>query len=272
MAKKKCPEFENHERWLVSYADMVTLLFAVFVVLYAINLKPDSKSEEVAGSMQESFNKPLDDIPVDRQIGPTEAGFGIFDHFRGNTSRPPLTRRFPGSTQRIVTIDNDFKRIQVMLEERLYGAEKYPGSKKSGEQRIVEVVRNEDGISLRLLARHFYGPGEIRVRSDALKDLDRVVAILKEIDRPVQVEGHTDDIPPRSGGPIETNWELSALRATSILRYMIREHNFPALRLTAAGFGDMRPIAHNGTESGRALNRRVELKIKYDPVASDDPM
>ena len=82
MAKKhKCPEFENHERWLVSYADMLTLLFALFVVLYALKEGGQSQVQKTAGSMQESFNTPLEDIPIDRQVGPTEQGFGIFDHF-----------------------------------------------------------------------------------------------------------------------------------------------------------------------------------------------
>ena len=77
--KQKCPEFENHERWLVSYADMLTLLFAVFVVLYALKEGGEPQTRKTAGSMQESFNTPLEDIPIDRQIGPVEQGFGIFD-------------------------------------------------------------------------------------------------------------------------------------------------------------------------------------------------
>ena len=84
MGKHKCPEFENHERWLVSYADMLTLLFAVFVVLYA--LKDDGeKSQDAAGSLEESFNKPLEDIPPSQRISPTDAGFGIFDNQVGNS-------------------------------------------------------------------------------------------------------------------------------------------------------------------------------------------
>src|SRR5690606_1087601 len=96
VAKKKCPEFENHERWLVSYADMVTLLFAVFVVLYALNMGDDKKpAEDAAGSIQESFTVPLEDIPIERRVGPVEAGFGIFDHLRGNSPRAPINRKFP---------------------------------------------------------------------------------------------------------------------------------------------------------------------------------
>jgi chemotaxis protein MotB len=271
MSKKKCPEFENHERWLVSYADMVTLLFAVFVVLYALNLKPESSAEQVAGSMQDSFNKPLDDIPVDRQIGPTEQGFGIFDHFRGNTIKPPLSRKFPGLDQRVKDISNDIKQIEMKIENRLYGSQTFEGSKKPGEQRIVSVKRTGDGIALRLLARHFYGPGDYRIRRQALKELDKIVKIVKEVGRPVAVEGHTDDVPPNAAGVIATNWELSALRATNVLRYMISRHHFPSTKISASGYADMRPVAHNGTESGRALNRRIELKIRYDDQNMVDP-
>ncbi len=271
MAKGKCPEFENHERWLVSYADMVTLLFAVFVVLYSLNLKPDTSSEEVAGSMQESFNKPLDDLPVERRVGPTEEGFGIFEHFRGNTVRPPISKKFPGAEQKIKDINDDFKRVQAAVNDRLYGPETYQGSKKPGEERVVSVQRNSEGVSLRLLARHFYSPGDYRMKRDALKEVDQVVKILKDLGRPVVVEGHTDDAPPSSKGPVESNWELSALRSTYLLRYMVKEHHFPATKISAAGFADMRPVAHNGTESGRALNRRIEIKIKYDDENMEDP-
>jgi chemotaxis protein MotB len=250
---------------------MVTLLFAVFVVLYSLNLKPDTSSEEVAGSMQESFNKPLDDLPVERRVGPTEEGFGIFEHFRGNSTRPPLSRKYPGAEQKIKDINDDFRRIQAAINDRLYGPETYPGSNQSGADRVVSVQRTGDGVAVKLLARHFYAPGEFRMRRDALKEVDQVIKILKELGRPVVIEGHTDDSPPPAKGLVESNWELSALRSTFLLRYMIKEHHFPATKISAAGFADMRPVAHNGTESGRALNRRIEIKIKYDGENMEDP-
>ncbi len=271
MSKKKCPEFENHERWLVSYADMLTLLFAVFVVLYSLNLKPDTSSEEVAGSMQESFNKPLDDLPVERRVGPTEEGFGIFEHFRGNTTRPPLSKKFPGMEQKVKDINDEFKQIQAQIDDRLYGPSTYQGSEKAGESRVVSVHRTSDGVSLRMLARHFYASGEYRMKREALKDVDKVVQILKELGRPVVIEGHTDDNPPDGKSNIESNWELSAMRATYLLRYMIKEHHFPGTKISAAGYADMRPVAHNGTESGRALNRRIEIRIRYDDQNLEDP-
>lgn len=249
---------------------MVTLLFAVFVVLYALNLSDEATpTEDVAGSMQESFNTPMDDIPIERRVGPTEAGFGIFDHMRGNSVRPPLSKKYPGQARQVKTIEEEMNRVNMMIEDRMYGPEKYSASSdEAGQNRIVEVQRTDRGFKLRLLARHFYRSGSSRIKREATPDLDKVVKILKELGRDVTVEGHTDSIPPK--GDL-TNWDLSALRATHVVRYMIQRHSFPPSKISAAGYADKRPIASNGTESGRSLNRRIEMHVNYDPEYQPDP-
>ena len=259
--KHKCPEFENHERWLVSYADMLTLLFAVFVVLFA--LKEDGKPniQGTAGSMQDSFNTPLEDIPIDRRNGLSEQGYGIFEHFRGNQTRPPIIEKFPAREEKVRIIDEEMARVKTDLNERLYGSRTYPNPKKPGNERIIDVSRTRKGFRLRLLARHFYQPGAVKVRRAARKELDSITTILKNLGRQITVEGHTDPVPPGKG---RSNWEISALRATHLVRYMIYRHQFPQMLLSAAGFSDTRPIAHNGTEAGRRLNRRIEIHVNYD--------
>lgn len=266
--KQKCPEFENHERWLVSYADMLTLLFAVFVVLFALKEGGEPQVQRTAGSMQESFNTPLDDIPLDRRSGPTEQGFGIFEHFRGDQIRPPLVHKYPSIKKRIKIIDEEMNQAKIDLEERLYGPNLYPDKKTVGHERIVDIERTEKGFKLKLLARHFYKAGSIRVRREALKDLDQVVEVLKSLSRNISIEGHTDSVPPKGKF---SNWELSALRATHVVKYMIRRHNFPQTRLSASGYADIKPIAHNGTENGRKLNRRIEIHVQYDETRPTDP-
>ncbi len=269
--KQKCPEFENHERWLVSYADMLTLLFAVFVVLYAIQISSHKNEEKkVAGSMQEAFNTPLPDIPVDRRVGPVEQGFGIFDHFKGQSIRPSLIQKYPSNTQRVKIIDDEMNALKIKLEERMYGPNKFREETKDGkgQERIVSVQRTSKGFKLQLLARHFFEAGQVKVGRGAMKDLDSVTQILKDLGRPVVVEGHTDALPPR--GEL-SNWDISAMRATNVLRYMIAKHNFPATMLSAAGYADMRPIANNGTESGRNLNRRIEIHVDYDTETAGTP-
>ncbi len=266
--KKKCPEFENHERWLVSYADMVTLLFAVFVVLYAIQMAGKKEEKTVAGSMQESFNTPLRDIPVDRRVGPQEQGMGIFQHFQGQSARPSLIQKYPSSTQRAKVIDDEMNQVRLKIEDRLYGKNKFRDDSKPGQERIVSVQRTAKGFKLQLLARHFFESGSTQVSRGALKELDAVVGVLKDLGRPVTIEGHTDSMP--ATGELG-NWEISALRATNVVKYMIRKHNYPATSLAAAGYADMRPIASNGSESGRLLNRRIEIHVDYDQDASGQP-
>lgn len=258
--KKKCPEFENHERWLVSYADMVTLLFAVFVVLYAIQVAGQKQEKKVAGSMQESFNSPLEDIPVDRRVGPMEAGYGIFDHFKGESVHPPLIQKYPTEKAKIRIIDDEMLHTKTKIEERFYGEQKFREN-DPGNARIVNIHRTTKGFKLELTARHFYAAGSTEVIKGARKELDVVIELLKELGRPVTVEGHTDST--KASGPYD-NWALSTLRATNVIRYMISKHGFPATRLSAAGYADMQPIAHNGTESGRVLNRRIEFHVEYD--------
>lgn len=264
MAKHKCPEFENHERWLVSYADMLTLLFAVFVTLYALKEEggAETKILKAAGSIQESFNTPLENIPLDRKVGPAELGFGIFDHFRGNQVRPPLIEKYPSEQHQIQVIDNEMKQFEMKLEERMYGPNNFREKKdKTGEERIVSVERTEKGFKVKLLARHYFKPGATQVRKGAQSELNKLVSLVKELGRNVTIEGHTDSTLHKGK---YSNWELSTLRATSVLRYMYQKHNFPQTRLSAVGYADLKPLAHNGTEVGRSLNRRVEIHIHYD--------
>jgi len=260
--KQKCPEFENHERWLVSFADMMTLLFAVFVVLFALKQGgQDAKIEQASMAVNEAFNQVLEDVPIERRIGPQEAGLGIFEHFRGNQVRPPLIKKYPGQEEKIKVIDQELKVLNVQIEDRLYGPERRSEVGDSGSERIVSVHRTADGIHLRLLAAHFYEPGTWRIKRTAEAELDRVAEILRELGRTITIEGHTDNAPMQGE---MTNWELSALRASGVVRYFITKHNFSPQKIRAAGYGDSKPIADNRTAAGRALNRRIEIRIHYD--------
>ncbi len=270
--KQKCPEFENHERWLVSYADMLTLLFAVFVVLYsqaleklkAANVAP--VSDKVAASIQESFKIPMQEIPAEKKDGPDQQGWGVFDHMKGNQMHPSV-RSFQGPPQRIKQIEGEMDRTRMKLEDRLYGPHIHRDAKKAGQERIVNVQRTKNGFKLQLTARHFFTAGETQVRREALRELEQVAAILKDLGRPITIEGHTDSIP--SAGTF-SNWELSSLRAANVAKYFVRNAQFPVTKLSIAGYADTKPIASNSTESGRSLNRRIEIHVQYDIDATAD--
>lgn len=264
MAKKqKCPEFENHERWLVSFADMMTLLFAVFVVLYALkdDGAKDSELEQAAASIQEAFNEVMEEIPDSRRVGPLGSGFQEFEDMnkKDKESTPDLEME-PTKESRI--IDRDMKKVTKLIDMRLYGSEKFRPLQAKGQARIVTVHRDRDGFRVRILASHFFNSGSYRIRSqEALDALAEVAEVVKEVNRPVTIEGHTDSIPFEGEGG---NWGLSSMRATSVLRYFIRNSRFDKTKLSSAGYGDTRPIASNATAESRNLNRRIEIKVHYD--------
>jgi len=261
--KKKCPEFENHERWLVSFADMMTLLFAVFVVLYALKEDgaKDAKIDQAAASIKEAFNEVMDDIPVDRRIGPTQEGFGIFENMKGDQIRPPITEKFPSSDRFFRIIDEELKQVNRQIEMRLYGDKKFRELDAKGQQRIISVQRDDTGIRIRLLAAHFFPSGSYQLNPSTHRELMEVSAIIKELGRRVTIEGHTDATP--MGGSLN-NWDLSSLRATQVVRFFIERANFPPTSIGGVGFADTRPVASNATAESRVLNRRIEIKVHYD--------
>lgn len=261
MAKKqKCPEFENHERWLVSFADMMTLLFALFVVLFSLKSGSDTPEiEQAAGAVQESFNDVLEDIPVDRRVAPKAVGIGIFDNMRGDSPLPRIMPKFPSSEERLKIIDDEMTVITKKL--RLYGPGKTPEPKDPGQARVISVMRDDDGIRLRMAGVHFYDSGAYKVRKTAESELAQVGNVLKTLGRRITIEGHTDSLSPSNS---MGNWELSGLRAGYIARYFINQQGFAPSQLMVAGYADTKPMANNTTDEGRRLNRRIEIKIHYD--------
>ena len=244
---------------------MMTLLFALFVVLFSLKDDggEDQQLDQAAAAVGESFNMVMEDIPVERRVGPTETGYGIFEHMRGDQLMPPISKKFPGNKQSIKQIDDDMGRVMAELDQRLYGPNKFQSGKKGGEgqKRVVSVHREPDGFRVQMLARHFFKSGDYKIRKSATRELDEVAKILKDLGRRVTIEGHTDSLP--SSGRL-SNWDISALRSSHVLRHFIGKHYFPATKIAAAGYADTRPVAHNGTEAGRSMNRRIEIKISYD--------
>lgn len=262
MAKKQvCPEFENHERWLVAFADMMTLLFALFVVLYSIASVEQSKLDKVAISVQKAFGIPSE---TETQEGGIPKGNsreeGLFNKMKGDTRRDLLTSR---QRREMITIINaDANKIERQLQDRLYGPKDFPDGKTGKPDRVVYVNRDPDGIRITLLSRGFFKINQNDLDESALKVLDSVATSVKEMGRVVRIEGHTDNLPFRKDG--KTNWELSSLRAAAVARYFTEKHKFPSGMVYSAGFADTMPVAPNDTPENRALNRRVDIKVLYD--------
>jgi len=281
MAKKaKCPEFENHERWLVAYADMMTLLFALFVVLYAIATADADKLKKVSTSIQKAFGASTEQDGPDGTPRGNNLSEGIFKKIRGNTNRDSMLTR--NRREAAAIISADFKKLEREMFDRLYGSKAFPEKSKEAkaakDERVVYVTRDQDGIRVTLLARKFFRASSTGLNEEARAALDGVASAVKGMGRTVRVEGHTDNLAFNMNGM--TNWELSAGRAASVVRYLIDRHRFDKTMIYAAGFADTHPVASNDTPENRSLNRRVDIKILYDtpteglesePADSADP-
>lgn len=246
--KKKHPAHENHERWLVSYADFITLLFAFFVVLYASSQVDKKKMGQLAFAIQTAFQEM--GVFQGKNIGPpTEDGGGgpvqprsVADELTRMT--PPKVEGPPMSRPNIGTLKRE-------LEEAL----------------APEIARHEialhigaDGLVISLREMGFFDSGSAVMRKESEKSFDRVAELIRQYPCNVRVEGHTDKVPIHTS-QFKSNWELSTARATEVIRKLILEHGFAPERLSASGYGEFHPAATNATIEGRQANRRVDLVI-----------
>jgi len=266
MAKQKCPEFENHERWLVAYADMMTLLFALFVVLYSIMNVEMSKMSAVSKSIRDAFGYEAKSIPnASGYPSGNSRTEGIFSKLKGNTSKDSVATR---TRREIAAIINaDIKTLEKQLFTRFQGtsAEKTISGPK--DTRVVSFQQDQDGLRITLLARGFFDPGSIAVKKDALPILAGITSAVKNLGKTIRIEGHTDSSPYNKNGM--TNWELSSVRASWVVRFFINQ-GMPATQIYAAGFAETRPIAPNDTEANQELNRRIDIKLIYDSFKEYD--
>ena len=245
---KHAEEHVNHERWLVSYADFITLLFAFFVVLYSVSRVDNKKMQQASASIQWALNYSgtggVGSIPI--LDGPPSEG-GCSANI-GNAPRrnPSATNTAVQSLQRRIE-----KRLKRMLLDR-------------GPTSTVSVQVEGKRLAVRLAAVHFFDPALNALRPEALPILDSIAEELLVINRPLRVEGHTDDTPV-AGPRFRNNWELSAARAATVVAYLEAAHKIPAASLTAAGMGSSRPMAKSDTAEGREANRRVEIVVELEP-------
>lgn len=247
--KKKHPEHINLERWLISYADFITLLFATFVVLYALSQVDSKDFKALEASIQQAFSAPSvmqgSNSVMDGKGG---ASSSIFDQSQGDAMIAPLMMEYMSQKYE----DEALQEIAQDIQSEV----------KTGELSGVEAVQNEKGISIRLKGDYLFKPASAEITPAAKKELDKIGAIIikKFILHNMRIEGHTDNQPFVSK-VYPSNWELSSARASSVIRYFIARFKFMPSVFTAVGFADTRPIANNAYSFGRSKNRRVEIFI-----------
>ena len=280
--RRKAEEHENHERWLVSYADFITLLFAFFVVMYAISSVNEGKYRVLSDSMVAAFRgQPTTMQPV--QVGQKQVGSGA------DLAVSLVQQEMMAGQPRELFAPLPLKPIEVEPGRGEGQQQALPQSSESGqghgnldaveedvsralaelmEQGVVSVRRRETAVEVEIRTDILFGSGSATLTRDAEAVIARVAGVLARFRNAVVVEGHTDDRPIRTI-QFPSNWELSAARAASVVQ-VLTEHGVPGSQLTVVGFAEFRPVATNGSATGRNANRRV-LVVVRGTVAAGSP-
>lgn len=250
MAKKhKHPEHENLERWLVSYADFITLLFAVFTTLYAMSQTDKKKVEEVMQSLRDSFG--YSKVGAASKVNVIETkDLRLMPSIRPEMGMAPPSRGGARSGQgKSRAEDKDFRQIKSSIEAYLI---------KQGAQNKVSLTITRRGLIVSLKEAGFFDSGQAQIKPEAYELINTITEAMTKYNNPLRLEGHTDNI-PISTAQFPSNWELSTARATNGLKYILKHFDVDPDKISATGYAEFRPIADNSLQEGRAKNRRVDL-------------
>lgn len=252
MARKKEPEKPaNHERWLVSYADFITLLFAVFVTLYAMSQTDKKKVEQVAASYRNAFGVTSGAASGRPEVLPKTDMMPI-PSMRNQLKNPEKPKVKSDGSVKVQATKQDFKNIMVTLE-------RYLVEHKAKDKVSVEVTRR--GLVISLKEAGFFDSGSATIKPASHELLAKIAESLQPFGNQISFEGHTDNIPMRSA-TFQSNWELSTARATNLAHHLMDRHSLSPDKIAVTGYGEFRPVADNSTEEGRKQNRRVDIVLQ----------
>ena len=214
-------EHENAERWLLTYADLITLLLGLFVILYAMSKIDAGKYAEIVNALGGVFGS---------SKGVMAGSAGVM------SSQIPL-------------IQNERQKIAQDLHSALH---------LENKKLPIAISSNERGITVHIMDELLFASGSAEIKESSLGALDSLARVLKDLPNDVRVEGHTDNVPIHTK-KFDSNWELSTARSTEIIKLFISRFGMAPERLSASGYGEYYPVSSNDTSEGRALNRRVDL-------------
>jgi len=222
----------SHERWLVSYADFITLLFAFFVVMYSAAQLDKRRAGQLATAIQTAFQQYGSLPPMPAEVG------GLAP--KGDPRDSPV-----GNSE------DEFQLLRGNVQRALA---------KEIAKGDVAVRSTPEGLVISLREAGFFDSGSAEIRASAQAAFERLARVLSETPSDLRIEGHTDNV-PINNARFASNWDLSTTRATTTVRLLVTNYGFNPRRLAAAGYAEYRPIANNATVAGRALNRRVDVVI-----------
>lgn len=256
--RKQDASHANHERWIVSYADFVTLLFAFFVVMFATAKADHRKASAVSAAVRAALDEGKISNVMEALSGKAKSPAAA-----GTISDPEATDDSAG--------DQSAERMARALLELLPSMEFLKKELKPEIQSgKVELHMEARGLAISFRQAAFFDSGSSDVKATAITTIGKVGAALMKVPNAVRLEGHTDNIPIHTDR-FASNWELSAARAIAVLDVLTFRFQVPRSRLAIGGYAEVAPIASNDTEDGRSRNRRVDVVILSEFGASAQP-
>ena len=244
--KKKHAAHENHERWLVSYADFITLLFAFFVVMFASSQADKGKAQQVSDSVK----KALEEGKMASMVAAILGG-SVDDKGQGNAMMKGPGGMKPRKQEpqdgRVAELLPSLKFLETELKHEI----------EAGQMQIHLEAR---GLIVSLRQAAFFPSGEDSIAKETYPSIEKVATAIRKLPNPLRLEGHTDSVPIHNSR-FRSNWELSAARSIAMLELLTTRFTIPPARLAIAGYAETVPVDSNDTEEGRARNRRVDLVI-----------
>lgn len=225
MMPEETPEHENADRYMITYADLITLLLGLFIILYAISNIDIRKYEKMISALGTVFGNSEYNSVVNQNIVPPDSEIKIQE-----TSQEQLGQR-----------------LQEVINKNNYGSK-------------VKLVENERGVTIRILDDILFQSGKAELSSGSQKILASLAEIIKQLPNDIRIEGHTDNVPV-IGGQFPSNWHLSVARATNTAYFLMNVEGVNPEKVSIVGYSSYKPVADNETDEGKALNRRVDIVI-----------
>jgi chemotaxis protein MotB len=253
--KRGHPEHENHERWLVSYADFMTLLFAFFVVMFATSQTDKARAQQVSDSVKEALDKGGVAAAVHEILGGTvdEKGKGNAQMKGAGGSQAQNVKPQAAIAELLPSMQYLSKSLEVEIH-----------------QGKIEMHLEPRGLVVSLRQATFFPSGADTVDPNTYSSVEKIAQIIHDLPNSVRLEGHTDAVPIHTAR-FRSNWELSAARAIAMMELFSGRFEIPPQRMAIAGYADTAPLDSNDTPEGRAHNRRVDIVILNQRVLVNEP-
>ena len=254
--RQKKEKKENSERWLLTYADLITLLMILFILLYAMSTVSEDKYEQLSDSLSGSLGSGAS------VIGGTNGGSGIF-----GDGTPEIETPTTANTIEDESPDNSTQTEEVTESEQadmedlkgeiddILSAYNDDGSMSSSLENSGLVITFRDNV--------FFDSGDDTLKDDMKSSLNQIATLLNKIKNPILIEGYADNVPVKNY-KFSSNWQLSAIRAANVVQYLDEAVHVDGSRLSAIGYGENRPVSTNDTPKGRSQNRRINITILYN--------